>query len=213
MNLDEVIIEIGTNVGNDTERLSTYGYPIITFEPSPVLYPLCVERFKNNPNILVLPFAIDVEESVKSFNVSEQGDKGYGSLYDFHSNLLNTALIKYSEFSIPFSYKQKVLTMRMDTFVNLWKIKTVKYLWIDAQGNDLNCLKSFGKELGRVESGQLECTYKIPLYNNTDSNNHEDARKYLTENGFDVSIHYVHENDSEIDLSFVRKGLIAEQNT
>lgn len=213
MNLDEVIIEIGTNVGNDTEKLSTYGYPIITFEPSPILYPLCVERFKNNPNILVLPFAIDVEESVKSFNVSEQGDKGFGSLYDFHDDLQNTVLSKYSEFKTPFSYKQKVLTMRMDTFVNLWKIKTVKYLWIDAQGNDLNCLKSFGKELRRVESGQLECTYKIPLYNNTDSNNHEDAKKYLTENGFDVSIHYVHENDSEIDLSFVRRGLITEQNT
>lgn len=213
MNLSEVIIEVGTNTGTDTERLAAFGFPVITFEPSPILYPQCVEKFKNNPNILVLPFAIDVEESVKDFNVSEQGDKGFGSLYDFHDNLQNTVLKKYSEFKTPFSYKQKVLTMRMDTFVKTWNIQTIKYLWIDAQGNDLNCLKSFGTELRQVESGQLECTYKIPLYNNIDSNSHEDAKKYLTENDFDVSIHYVHENDSEIDLSFVRRGLNAEKIT
>lgn len=206
MNLSEVVIEVGTNDGRDTERLASIGYPVITFEASPILYPICVEKFKRNPNVLVLPFAIDITDSVKAFNVSEQGDKGYGSLFKFHDNLLNTECSVYPELHIPHSYAQTVLTMRLDTFIRTWKIGSVKYLWIDAEGNDLNCLKSLGAESFRVESGQLECTYKIPVYNNTDSNNYLDAKKHLEETGFEIHNQYIHERESQIDLFFVRKS-------
>lgn len=75
-NYKKLVIEVGANNGRDTESFSADSDTmVISFEPSPILYPICVERFKTRPNVLILPIAIDVENSVKPFNVSEQGDK------------------------------------------------------------------------------------------------------------------------------------------
>lgn len=204
-NYKKLVVEIGANNGSDTERFAADSDTmVISFEPSPILYPICVERFKNRPNVLMLPIAIDVENSVKPFNVSEQGDKGFGSLYDFHPDLLNTVLKKYSEFNTPFSYKQNVLTMRLDSFIILYNIQKIDFMWIDAQGNDFNVIRSLGDKIDVVMDGRCECTYKIPLYANED-NYYENVMAYLTEKGFQVDIDYVHANDSEIDLHFYRK--------
>ena len=205
MNNRRIIFEVGANNGSDTERFAADSDAyVFSFEPSPILYPICVERFKGRDNVLMLPIAIDVENSIKPFNVSEQGDKGFGSLYDFHGNLLNTALQKYSEFNTPFSYKQNVLTMRLDSFIMQYNIPRIDYLWIDAQGSDFNVLRSLGDQIDIVQEGRVECTYKIPLYTNED-NYYENIRTFLEDAGFTVSIDYVHANDSEIDLHFIRE--------
>jgi FkbM family methyltransferase len=204
-NYKRLIVEIGANNGSDTEKFAADPDAfVISFEPSPILYPICVERFKHRPNVLMLPIAIDVENSVKPFNVSEQGDRGFGSLYDFHHDLLNTVLKKYSEFNTPFSYKQNVLTMRLDSFIMSHNIQKIDFMWIDAQGNDFNVIRSLGDKIDIVMDGRCECTYKIPLYTNED-NYYENVMAYLSERGFQVDIDYVHANDSEIDLHFYRK--------
>ena len=197
-------VEVGTNTGSQTEQLDTGDKFLFTFEPSPILYNECVNKFKDSATIVVLPFAVDVHNSVKFFNVSVQGDRGFGSLYEFHDNIQDTELKIYEEFRVPFAFKQKVLTVRLDTFMNNWDIDGIDYLWIDAQGNDFNCIKSLGDRIKDVKEGKCECTWEIPLYNGPD-NYYENVKKYLEDvGGFKVEVAYEHQHKSEIDLKFYR---------
>lgn len=197
-------IEVGTNTGSHTENLDKGDCLVFTFEPSPPLYMECVERFKNSDNIIVLPFAVDIHNDFKHFNVALQGDKGFGSLYEWHPNLPNTEAGKHPLFQVPFAYKQKVLTIRLDTFMNNWGIDDVEYLHIDAQGSDFNVIKSLGDRIRDVREGQCECTWNTPYYDGAD-NFHENVRKYLEEiGGFKVETLYEHAGQTEIDLRFYR---------
>ena len=199
-----VKIEIGANTGSHTVKLAADGSLVYSFEPSTILYKELVEKFVEHQNILVLPIAIDIENSVKFFNISTQGDRGFGSLYDFSDNLQETELSRYNEFKIPFLRKDKVLTMRLDTFMNTYGIDSLDYLHIDAQGNDFNCIKSLGDRIKDVKEGQCECTWEIKLYDGPD-NYYENVQKYLEEvGGFKVEILYKHQHKSEIDLKFYR---------
>jgi hypothetical protein len=77
-------------------------------------------------------------------------------------------------------------------------------LWIDTQGNDLNCLKSFGDKISVVKSGQCEVAGRTELYAGT-GNTYQNCHKWLTENGFDVRGNPQH-HDHEVDLYFTRKA-------
>lgn len=199
-----VKIDVGANSGRDTAALAADGSAVIAFEPSSILYSELLDKFRDAVNVVVLPIAIDIQNSVKLFNVSVQGDKGFGSLYDFSDNLQETELKAYDEFRVPFLRKEKVLTMRLDTFMDAYAIEGIDYLHIDAQGNDFNCIKSLGNRIQDVKEGQCECTWEIPLYKDT-SNYYKDVQEYLeTVGGFKVEIAYEHAHKSEIDLRFYR---------
>lgn len=177
---------------------------VYAFEPSSPLYIPLKERFRENPNIRVLPFAVSNTNGFHLFNASNVGDRGVGSLYDFHENLANTVIGGAAEFTTPPVFKEWVPTIRLDTFMNNWNIPKIDYLHIDAQGSDLNVLHSLGDRLSDVKEGQMECTLDIPLYSGVD-NYHENAVQYLESRGFKVEVAYIHSNRSEVDLHFMRK--------
>jgi len=197
------IIEVGANSGSHTERFISDDSIVFAFEPSEPLYLHLINKFRDNSRVIVLPFAVDIENSVKTFNVSLSGDCGVGSLYDFHEGLKDTILGRHEVFQ-SFSGKQKTLTIRLDTFLNGWKIPYVDYLHIDAQGSDFNCIKSLGERIKDVREGVCECTWKIPLYSGVD-NYYENVKEYLEKTGnFKVDVAYEHQHQSEIDLRFYR---------
>jgi len=199
-----VKFDVGANTGSTTIKLAEDGSEIFAFEPSPLLYPLLKEKFRGNKNIHIFTFAVDIENGFKSFNVSSVGDLGVGSLYDFHHDLQNSVIGKAKEFTTPPAWVETVPCIRLDSFLNLYyPVGDIDYLHIDAQGSDLNVLKSLHSAIERVKAGQLECTLDIPLYEGA-QNNHMEARYFLANNGFHVDVVYTHENFSEIDLRFYR---------
>lgn len=198
----KIIFEIGANIGSDTDRFAGEGI-VFAFEPEPNLYARLVDKFAGRDSVLLFPYAIDVENGHKKF-YSSNIESGIGSLYELDEKILQTALNQYEHYRVGFHNSFEVETIRMDTFLEQHPLPHIDYLWIDAQGNDLRVLQSFGDKLSIVREGKCECTFEIPLYKEVD-NSHESVRKYLESKGFKVEVDYVHQHNTEIDLRFWRE--------
>ena len=53
-----------------------------------------------------------------------------------------------------------VETTRLDTYFKKNKIKKIDFMKIDAEGSDLDCLKSLGKYIDKLKLLKIECTNK-----------------------------------------------------
>lgn len=178
------IIEIGVNTGTDTVGLLNR-YPDSTyygFEPtrellSQKLWP----QFHGQPRVNILPFAVHDKNTFMEFHVAGQGDWGCSSLYNFDPDI-KTKWPGRSDFVKTHSYQ--VPCIRMDTFLTTWNIEgPIEYLWIDAQGNDLVALRSFGADLRKIKQGRMECALNVELYAGT-INTYENVKAFLDKEGF-----------------------------
>lgn len=92
--------------------------------------------------------------------------------------------------------KVRVLSVRVDTFLERFKdVKPPTFVWSDAQGSDLNALKSFGKHLDAVKAVWTEVLFDS-LY--TGQNSRDDLVNYLQSRGLAL----IYESDGFRD----RKG-------
>ena len=179
----KIKIEVGANKGTETEELASDGSIVYAFEPTyellvKYLWPLSYE----NKNFRILPFAVDSENSFKKFNIAGHWDWGCSSLYEF-SDDLNETWPGRADFSNTHSYI--VPTITLYDFCELYKIETIDFLHIDAQGNDFNVLKSLKDKISFVNEGVIEASNVVELYKNT-NNKAEDIREYLKSNGFEI---------------------------
>jgi len=180
----KTIIEVGGNQGQHTRDFVKPGTRVFVFEPVQELYIKLWERYKDNDNVHILPFAIDEEQQAKVFNVAGQSDWGCSSLNEFSDNLDKTWPGR-TDFKV--THKYSVLTIRLDTFCDIYGIDSIDYLWIDAQGHDFKVLKSLGEKLDAVKEGRCEAAYKVELYKNTD-NLYTNIVDYLKERNFNTTI-------------------------
>jgi FkbM family methyltransferase len=179
----KIKIEVGANKGTETRELASDGSIVYAFEPT---YELLIEHLwplsHENNNIRILPFAVDSENSFKQFNVAGHWDWGCSSLYEFSDNL-DKDWPGRVDFSKTHSYI--VPTITLYNFCELYKIETIDFLHIDAQGNDFNVLKSLKDKISIVKEGVIEASNNVELYKNT-NNKINDIREYLISNGFEI---------------------------
>jgi len=160
------VIEVGANTGTDTENfLSDPNTIVYAFEPVPELVNHLYNKFRGIDRFHLMPMAIDIEITFKMFNVAT--DVGCSSLYNFSDDIYQQWEGREGHFNVATSYK--VPTTRLDTFMNDYNIGQVDYLWIDAQGNDFNVLKSLGDRIADIKEGKCEGAYTVDLYKNTDN--------------------------------------------
>ena len=158
--MTKIKFDIGANQGTDTIKLAEDGSIVYAFEPTRFLI---VEylwpKTKENPNIIIIPMAVDVENGIKNFNVSGIWDWGCSSLHRYNGN----AGEQWGEFfQVTESYQ--VPTITLHDFCELYKINKIDYLYIDTQGNDLNVLKSLGDKIVNVVEGKCEASNNNALY-------------------------------------------------
>lgn len=180
----KTIIEVGGNQGQHTSQFVKPDTRVFVFEPVFELYSKLWVRYKDNPNVHILPFAIDEEQTTKTFNVAGQNDWGCSSLNEFSDNL-NTTWPGRTDFKI--THKYSVLTLRLDSFCSIYNIDSIDYLWIDAQGHDFKVLRSLGDRLATVKEGRCEAAMEVNLYKNTD-NQYSSIVKYLDERNFNTVV-------------------------
>jgi FkbM family methyltransferase len=196
----KIKIEVGANKGTETKEMAKDGSIVYAFEPTyelliEYLWPLSYE----NKNIRILPFAVDCENSFKQFNVAGHWDWGCSSLYEFSDNL-NETWPGRVDFSTTHSYT--VPTITLYDFCELYKIETIDFLHIDAQGNDFNVLKSLKDKISFVNEGVIEASNAVELYKNT-SNKAEDIREYLKSNGFEIVKETINDEvEAEINIHY-----------
>jgi len=179
----KTLIEVGANTGSDTRRFVNDGYQVYAFEPVPNLIQSLGSKFRDSENFNLIPMAVDITNGFKWFNIAN--DVGCSSLYDFTENIDSLWTGRGGHFK--FNDKFKVMTIRLDTFMDLYDIESVDYLWIDAQGNDFNVLKSLGDKLSCIKEGKCEGSYSVDLYQNT-NNNSVDIANWLQARGFSCEI-------------------------
>jgi FkbM family methyltransferase len=200
---DKIILEVGCHDGHHTKKISrTFGnLPYYGFEPVPYLFTKLTEMFKENKNIKLTHAAIDIEDGIKDFHISNPVLYPYGcsSLHEFsddiHEKWKNRPDFKHIE-------TIKIKTIRLETFLDEIGFNgEIVYLHCDAQGNDVKVLKSLGKYLKNVKAGVIEVGSKVQLYKNTDDNNFEYAKNFLLSNGFFIENH-TDLNREEVDIHF-----------
>jgi FkbM family methyltransferase len=206
-----IVLEVGMSDGFDTQRIyDRFRLPIYGFEPVPKMYEQTKERFKNNPRIHVHPYAVDVEDSEKDFYLSNPSGRftdgtnrpihpyGCSSLYPFADDI-HEKWKGRPDFNTVETIK--VQTIRLETFLDQQGFDgSIVFIHCDAQGNDINVLRSLGKYLSCVESGVIECAAKTNLYKGSD-NSVNSAKKFFSENGFTFS---VSGESHEADIKFKR---------
>lgn len=191
------IIEVGAHKGIDTFYwLEDPNNIVYAFEPNPNYIKTLNKKFKNYPNFFLTETAVDIVEEEKIFNIS----KGCSSLYEFSDNLKE---IWPNRHSWEIQDKIKISTIRLDTFVIEKNIETIDYLWIDAQGNDFNVLKSLGSYINIVKEGRCESAYNISLYKDV-INDTESIVLWLNENNFECTV-VPDEWNKEADIHFKQK--------
>jgi FkbM family methyltransferase len=177
--MQKIKIEVGANFGHDTEYLANDGSIVYAFEPTHELLNHLWDRFKDNTNIKVLPFAVDIENGFANFKIAGHHDWGCSSLYNFSGDW------EREDFYVTHSYDVPKITLF--DFCNMYNINKIDYLWIDAQGNDFNCLLSLKDKINIVKAGQCEVGMDKMLYN--DNKNHISfVKPWLEENGFIVDV-------------------------
>lgn len=197
----KTIIECGANRGIDTQRLLDTWADSVVYAIEPThellvehLYPM----FKNNPRVRVLPFAIDVENTFKAFNIAGHHDWGCSSLYEFAPQ--DQRWIDREDFYFTHSYY--VPTITLYDLCNLYNIQVIDYLWIDTQGNDFNTLLSLKDKIKDVMAGRCEVAYNTELYKGT-NNKVELVVNWLKEHGFEVQVQPDY-YQAECDIHFSR---------
>ena len=196
------IIEVGANLGTDTIKFLEHPDNIVyAFEPTVELQSILQSKFKDYPNFNLIPAAVDLTNSFKWFNVAGSADWGCSSLHEFQDDLEN----KWPDRpDFHTTHRYKVMTLRLDTFIQNYNIPRIDYLWIDAQGNDFNVLKSLGNCIDRVEQGKCEASLITDLYKNTD-NRADDLELWLQKANFGTSRHLHGPGVShEVDIHFYR---------
>ena len=178
-----IIFAVGANKGKTTIRFAEAGHTVYAFEPVPVLVKYL--RKLDIPNYIVIPKAVHVEDTTMPFHIQTSNTTyspfGCSSLYEWEDSLDTTWADRtdlYYEETI------SVETVRMDTFINFMNIPRVDYLHCDAQGNDINVLKSFGSTLDILQAGVVEVAHKNPLYKA--DNSLKDAVEFLESNKFQI---------------------------
>jgi FkbM family methyltransferase len=200
----KTILDIGANDGKETfERANQNDCIVYAFEPawellSKYLWPMALQA----QNLRIIPFAVDIENSFKTFNVAGNGDWGCSSLHEF-SDDLETKWPGRLDFKKTHSYI--VPTITLFHFCELYNINEIDFIEIDAQGNDFNVLKSLGDKISIVKEGVIEASNNVDLYKNV-NNRKEDILFYLQTNGFEIIEESINDYlSAEVNIRFIKK--------
>lgn len=198
----KIYIEIGSNIGTDTDKFVSDDSTLYCFEPSMELAFNLWQKYKDKDNVIILPLAIDVENTIKKFNIAGTQNWGCSSLNNFAPDI-NSKWPGRSDFIFTDSYS--VPTITLYDFINLYNINKIDYLWIDAQGHDFNVIKSLKDKISIVKEGRCEAAYNVSLYDGVDNNN-KSITDYLELNNFTTEIELDKSGiGAECDIIFKQK--------
>lgn len=199
----KIYIEVGSNKGTDTEKFVNDDSIVYCFEPSMELAFELWKKYQNSDNVIILPFAIDIENGFKKFNVAGTSNWGCSSL-NYFDKKINEKWPGRPDFIFTHSYV--VPTITLYDFINLYDIKYVDYLWIDAQGHDFNVIKSLKEKIKIVKEGRCEAAHNVSLYENV-NNDYKKIINYLNQQNFETNIELDRSGfGAECDIYFRRNN-------
>ena len=183
------VIEVGSYDGSDSLNYHRNGCCVYTFEANKDLYSKLTDKTKGMSDYHVFNKAVCSTDGKTTFNICKQG--GASSILKFKDD---ETLVKHwgeERFDVQYSGESyEVETTRLDTFIEEQGLQEtmIDFVHIDAQGVDLDCLKSLGKYIVNVKAGILETVIDTEksIYVGQDENTLINIQQYLTENNFKI---------------------------
>ena len=204
----QIFIDVGANKGHWFHKINKI-YPksrIYAVEPIKGMT-------KAKQNVTILNMAIDIKGGLtKNFYITRE--KVTSSLLQQERSIIDKFITfkdkkgfihKKSDYDVV--KKIKIKTIRLDKIIKEHKLKEVHYLKIDSEGNDLNVLKSLGKEIKKIWGFELETwNEKKTLW----KNQHwiKDCEKFIKKSGFQIVRKFVHGKGRSTDLLCIRNDLV-----
>jgi FkbM family methyltransferase len=204
----KTLIEVGACDGSDSLHFHKNGFKVFTFEPKKDSYEKLIEKTQHLSDYTVIPKAVSLIDGKTMFNICREG--GASSILPFKSDdILEkhwTSIRKDIQYS---GISYEVETTRLDTFIeqNNLQDTIIDYIHIDAQGVDLECLKSLGIYIKNVQAGVVETVKdkEKSIYIGQDENTYENIEKFLLSNGLRIeSVISNDETQCEYNVYFKR---------
>lgn len=201
------IIDIGSAWGGFIDdMIKSYNKDVIIygFEPNLEYFDNLKNRFKNDKNITILKNAISCNEGIFTFNITEFGQCSSLKKPDkkgLEKIEIPECVLKISKnpFSIIKSYDVK--TIRLDNFISKNNLEIIDFLKIDAQGHDLEVIKSLGDKLKDVKQLVAEAPYDdCNFYEG--SHSRSELVDYMTNHNFYISSECSQTNNQEVNIIF-----------
>lgn len=203
----KLMIEVGAFNGEDSIDFYKRNYRVFTFEPKEDLFLILSENTCYLDDYVVINKAVSLIDGEVDFNICKEG--GASSILTFKSEEELTK--EWGDRSDIFYANEtyKVKSTRLDTFIeeNNLMDTPIDYIHIDAQGVDLDVLKSMGKYINNVLEGVIESAFTSEKTIYVEQNNTlETATKWLIENGFEITTIKVNDPTCcECNIYFKRK--------
>ena len=186
----KTLIEVGAYNGSDSLNYYNKGYVVYTFEPKKDLFQNLIDRTKNLENYTVINKAVSLKNGTATFNICKRG--GASSILPFRPEnelVKNWTAVRTDIHYSGISYD--VETTRLDTFIEEYELQTriIDFIHIDAQGVDLDCLKSLGIYISNVKAGVVETVKDLnkSIYIGQEDNTLENVKEFLSTNGFEIT--------------------------
>lgn len=192
----KLLIEVGAFDGHDSLGYHNKGYTVYTFEPKKDLFQSLVDKTKHLENYTVIPKAVSLKNGTTQFNICKLG--GASSILPFRPDHELIQTWTEARTDVQFSGESyDVETTRLDTFIeeNRLEDQIIDFIHIDAQGVDLDVLKSLGKYISNVQEGVVETVIDVnkSIYVGQEDNTLANVETFLSSKGFKIT--GVHGND------------------
>jgi|688.fasta_scaffold03480_16 FkbM family methyltransferase len=171
----KTIIEIGGFDGEDTEKYLKDDSFVYCFEPDNYHAEKLKLRFFNKKNIKIINKAVGMINGISKFYIGK--NKMSSSINELSNYSIENKITEYE-------MEVDVEVIRLDTFIDENNIDSIDYFHCDAQGSDLDILKSLNEKISLIKRGQVEGSRNENLYNT--ENRHTYLIEYLEKNNFIV---------------------------
>lgn len=191
-------IDVGAHEGETTIRFAALRPDLIiyAFEPNLAVASRTMGRLRN---FVMLPFAVSTSDGTAEFKLS--AFDASSSLLEMHSDVLAKWIGGPGQLDVVDRFQ--VPTIRLDTFMNRMGIAHVEFLKVDAQGADLDVVRSAGDRLADIDRIKLEVTKGEQLYEGAATT--EEVVAFMTEHGFHLVDRVEQTHGQEENLTFARR--------
>jgi FkbM family methyltransferase len=196
-------IDVGAHQGQSTlgQALHNPALTVYAFEPNSTL---AQELTGVAPNYVVIPAAVSHQDGTSPFYLNQED--AASSLLPFNEPA-RQAWAGGEQLQV--TATTSVPTVRLDTFLQQRQIDQVHYLKIDAQGADLDVVRSLGDRLADCHRIQLEVAVtEEQLY--TGAATRQEVMDYLTQRDFVLIRVQRQSHSQEENLTFVQRQYLSQ---
>ena len=146
----DLCLDVGANRGQSVDALKMLSFPVrvTAFEPQPRLYRRLLERFRNDPNVVVLPYGASDHASITEIYLPYYNGYCFDGLASIHKEGLDEWLrhsIRHFDARKLQIVAMPCQTVRLDDVV----VGSVRFIKLDVQGSEYAALQGCVETLRR----------------------------------------------------------------